>query len=406
MREEDSRVQYFCKKRNGRQITCIFFAWREVTLSRRRHALHKEVEGLTVYKLRKRGILTALSAIAIGANSRKKLLQRRGDALEKARSTLTEKLAIRKQSHGIISTCMLQSELRRLFHNELYQWDQKRYVEGPFLVMKDAMIKRKERTLKAQHHFCWILRELTFYAWRDCALREGRRTPRYDQEKVDCFARSTALRICVKRWHAYSRIKAEAARKRRVVLTKLAHSYFMTWRTKARKCRSMKKEVIQNWQYHGDIVRISPFYKWRDWTISKRMREKDNVRFLNAHERKKNRRLLSKCFRHWGHYVVYGSVVGLYSRSGLVQKLNQQTRYISELEDAAETTHDTKLQLACIPQLQDELRKKADEIRILNVALKKVTEERDGARSLVKISPVEKESLRIASSRHIFCAQW
>ena len=361
-----------------------------------------------MYKLRKRGILAALSAVAIGADSRKTILKRRPEALDKARTALTEKLALKNQLHGgIISTCMLQNELRRLFHDELHQWDRKRYLKGPFLVMKAAMENTKQGRVKAYTHYCRTCLEKTFSKWYDCTRVGTRRAPRFDQDRVDLFSRTTLIKIPFKQWHTISRMLTEAAKKRRAALTRFIHSYFMAWQNQARNNRLLKIKVFQNWRHYEDIVRTKPFYKWHEWAVNKRKRRRDNERFLNSHQRIKNRRILFKAFRHWSHQMAYGSVSALYTRYELIQKVKQQAKRIGELEDETQINHDRDLQITTsISQLQEELNKKEEEMKILTVSLKKAKEERDGAQSLVTLSHIDRESLRMASSRHMFCAQW
>jgi len=105
--------------------------------------------------------------------------------------------------------------------------------------------------------------------------------------------------------------------------------------------------------------------------------------------------------------MAYGSVSALYTRYELIQKVKQQSKRIGELEDETQINHDRDLQITTsISQLQEELNKKEEEMKILTVSLKKAKEERDGAQSLVTLSHIDRESLRMASSRHMFCAQW
>ena len=409
LREEDSRVHAFVTKHRRRYSRKYIIAWYEVILSQRRKELNKEVEGLKVYGFKKRGILAALSAVAIGVNSKKKILQRRRETLDEARLSLMEKLERKKQTNGVISTGMLQNELRRLLYNELNQWDKKRYLSAPFQEMKVAMKRVRIQRATAESHFAKKHLKKYLSQWYHFCYPEGnRRIVRFDQSKVDKFSALTTTKVAFKLWYKYARIRTKAAIMHRKALTNFVYSYFQEWRYQTRKQCLLRKDAFEAWKDFGNIVRRDPFLAWREWAFLHRRERNVNERFLRSHRRIKARRILLKCFRHWGHCIAYDRASALYSRSELMMQIERNTRRIQELEGAARLSasdDETPAQLRrLISNLHMEEIAKDETIAGLQMQLRKAKEDIDYARSLVDLAQMDPHVLKYISSRHAFTA--
>jgi len=281
-----------------------------------------------------------ISAVAIGANTNNKILQRRSNALARARLALTDKL----QSNGIISTDMLQNELRRIFHDELLKWDRKRYLSAPFFAMKAAMVHAKTGKTKAYDHMRRASLFKVFSTWRDYCSQERRRIPRFNQLQVDLFSTTRLLKVAFNRWHRLARLYTEAARKHRIVLTRFAREHFVSWRFQASHYRKLKARALTNWMQYGETVMTSPFHNWQEWAINKRNSRCVRERFLHAHRRIKERKLLSRVFRHWNHQMLYGRVSALYTRHELMEMLAAKTKKLEEMETQIEAYKAQQLQ--------------------------------------------------------------
>jgi len=107
--------------------------------------------------------------------------------------------------------------------------------------------------------------------------------------------------------------------------------------------------------YEDRIVRTKSCYKWHEWAVIKRKRDRrDNeTRFLNSHQWIKNRRILYQM-------AYYGGVVSaLYTRYELIQKVKLHAKWIGERIGGWDTN---KSRQRFISQLQDELNRKEEEM--------------------------------------------
>ena len=400
VRNENLKANSFLDEKNARVIRRCFLAWKEATLFHKRNLLHNKVESTEYFKSKKKGILAVLSAVAIGANSKKNILQRRQNALDQARGVLMKKLAEKSQSHGIITMDMLQIELRRIFHNELHKWDRKRYLSGPFVVMKELMIEANIGNKKARDYAKTRYLKLPFEGWRNVSL-----TQLASHAKVDIFAKKSLPIMVLKSWHRLARTYSIAAQKRRAFLTQIATDCFTAWLFQAKVNKPIRVRVIGQWTNYRQTIARGRFQKWRQWAAYKRDILRDRGRFLYAHKRLREGRLLLRFFRNWKHFISYGRVSGLYSRSDLFDLLEEKSRQLETLRSAGhkDTCYNATL------GMEEQLRQKHNEVERLSQLLKESqsqNEERCNLLNTLESNQDFRTMMESLVSRQTFCARW
>ena len=85
-----------------------------------------------------------------------------------------------------------------MFYNELHKWDRKRYLSGPFMVMKGLMIKANNRNQKARSYAKTRYLKLSFEGWKDVTLTQFTR-----HTKVAAHAKKSLPIIILKSWHRW-----------------------------------------------------------------------------------------------------------------------------------------------------------------------------------------------------------
>ena len=410
LKNDNVKAYLFRDERITASLRLCFVAWTEVTLSHNRKVLQKKIVKTEYFKSKKKGILAVLSAVAIGANSGNKILQRRQNALDQAREVLTKKLAERDQTHGVITSDLLHVELQRIFHNELQKWDQKRYLWSPFMAMKETMLIAKHVNQKACDHRKKRYLMLPFEQWKTSSSKKIGRF-RYNQVEVDSFAKSRLSRMALKRWHGLARIHSLVAQKRRAILTRLASSCITAWSLQAKFNKAMKLRVIGQWINYRNTMMRCPLKKWIEWTVNMRDRE----RLFCTHKRLGKGRIMLRIFRHWRHFISYGRVSGLYSRSELLEKLEEKSMRVEALEsDLAlsakqHITFDDGNLRSTIRKLGERLHQKDSEVKRLILLLEGSRSQTEEAYALLKTLESNQEFRSVMESlvsRQAFCARW
>ena len=337
---DDKFERFQCNQKN-KLIPRYFHAWKNTTIRFTRREIVEKVDRMdeSYYKSKKRNILHVLSAVSLGASSRKKILQRRRNGLANARSSLVDTLASKNQRKGIITNEMVQVELRRIFHTELFQWNRKKYLASNFIVWRDIMQETRRSKLRAYSHFrskffvawkCWTLKNITLISG-DCTNSRDKHI------LVDSFRRKRLVGHAFRGWRIKARMYEYGKQMRRKILSHFVSEYLHEWHRITKHHRHTKRNILKRWKGYQKYTVYRSFSCWQIVIISLKQFRQDQDRFLSSYNRVKEKRQQWNIFRIWRQQARYGRVTSLYSRQDLLQKLAIQSRKIDCLETQIES---------------------------------------------------------------------
>eukprot|EP00568_Trieres_chinensis_P016100 CAMPEP_0183328074 /NCGR_PEP_ID=MMETSP0160_2-20130417/84097_1 /TAXON_ID=2839 ORGANISM="Odontella Sinensis, Strain Grunow 1884" /NCGR_SAMPLE_ID=MMETSP0160_2 /ASSEMBLY_ACC=CAM_ASM_000250 /LENGTH=154 /DNA_ID=CAMNT_0025496231 /DNA_START=91 /DNA_END=552 /DNA_ORIENTATION=- len=124
MRAEEKTFDLF-SARNLSLIARCLGAWRGITLRHCQSEVVKVVDQMdtTYFCKRKSNLLKVWSTLSLGMSSRKKILERKDEAMEKARKNLAIHLMKNNEEKGLLITNeMVVSEMHRIMYGEMNGW--------------------------------------------------------------------------------------------------------------------------------------------------------------------------------------------------------------------------------------------------------------------------------------------
>lgn len=324
------------RKSEEKCLSQTFRAWRRMTVRFMKKDVVEKVDRLdvTYYHSKKRDIFHVLSSLSVGTSSRKKILQRRRDGLTRARESLIGSLKKKNEVQGIITNQMVQRELRRIFHTELYDWNRKRYLEICFVQWKVLNKRAKEVNLLATCHLKQkILKKWRIWSFNQMIVLSGDCDDRYQKFlRAETFCTRIQLQKSFRAWRIKSNAYANANRMQRRILTRFVRDIMIIWLQMTKQRRAIKVNVLAEWLNYHSFVIGRPFFSWRDITVSMRRTRQDQRFFLKSYKQVKRRQLQWKIFRTWRHQARYGRVTSMYTRQDLLKLLAEKDCKIEELQ--------------------------------------------------------------------------
>ncbi len=325
-------IQGRCKENLVRRT---FRVWRGQTIRFMKKDIVEKVDRMDVayYHSKKRDIFHVLSSLSLGVSSRKKILQRRRDGLARARTSLIGTLSKKNEVEGIITSEMVQRELRKIFHSELYDWNRKRYLEICFAGWKVMFREVKLTNLVATSH----LKVNLFKKWRKWTNKqrpiiEGRCHDHSRKLSLAIACNEKIVRQKMFRaWRIKARCYANAARMRRRVLTRFAKNVIYVWFGITKEHRAIKLNTLKEWKSYQQFTLGRPFLSWRQTTTLMRQTRRDQILFLKSYKQVKRRSMQFEIFRTWRHQTRYGRITSMYSRQDLLRLLEEKNHTINEL---------------------------------------------------------------------------
>ena len=317
-------------------LSQTFCAWRRMTIRFMKKDVVEKVDRLdvTFYHSKKRDIFHVLSSLSVGTSCRKKILQRRRDGLTRARESLIGTLKKRNEVKGIITNQMVQRELRRIFHTELYDWNRKRYLEICFVQWKVLHKRAKEVNFLATCHLKRkILTKWRIWSFNQIIVVSGDCEDRYEIFlQAEAFCHRIQLQKSFRAWRIKSSAYANANRMQRRILTRSVREIAIVWLQMTEQRRAIKVNALREWLNYHHFVIGRPFFSWRHITASMRQTRQGQGFFLTSYKQVKRRQLLWKIFRTWRHQARYGRVTSMYTRQDLLKLLAEKDCKIEELQ--------------------------------------------------------------------------
>ncbi len=311
-----------------------FRAWKHVTIRFMTRDVVERVDRMDAgyYSSKKKNVFHALSAISLGASS-KKILQRRKDGLARARSNLTMILAKKNQRRGIITNEMVQTELRRIVHADLSYWNRRRILSDCIVSWKEVLEKSNEMNNMASRH----LKGNIFRKWRCWTVTQVALISDDDNKscynvEIEAFRKKWLEFQPFREWRLKAYVYAQSRRMRRRIISLWMSKQLCEWRAITSRSRESKIIVLRNWMEYKLISVGKPFLAWRDEVYSMKQLRQHRDRFIYSYNRMKLRRQLHRLFRTWKQQALYGRVTSMFSRQQLIEQLAVTTRKIECLD--------------------------------------------------------------------------
>uniref|UniRef100_A0A7S3PVX0 Sfi1 spindle body domain-containing protein n=1 Tax=Chaetoceros debilis TaxID=122233 RepID=A0A7S3PVX0_9STRA len=250
------------------------------------------------FEQKRHSICIALSALSISVDPGpgKTILRRtRVDGLNRGRLTLSKNLRRRSEIHGPITADNLQIEKRKMIHDAVCDWNNRKYFGRAFTAIMRVMEESRCRRATLRY---------VFNLWgKWYRIRYPRRVPRYDQEKVDLFSSQRLSRPAFVRWHRRARVFAEANRRYQAKYTQLATECLYFWQKESKHRKTIRKHAIHNWIHFKNEVVCKPFQKWHTLVVEKRCHREH---LIHSHNILLERRTIQCTFGNWKWLVLYG----------------------------------------------------------------------------------------------------
>ena len=336
MRAEENILEEFRSRWNVRLVDRCFYLWQKDTMRYCRSEVVTMVDQMdtSYFRNRKTNVLKIWSALSLGMNSRKGILQRRRDAMATARERLTERLMRRKDEENgmIITNDMVRAEMQLIFYGEMRGWVRTRYLTRCLASWRNRYEIYRDGCRRADGLFCSKVCGTVLVAWRDAARLIRITPPRYNPAAAEAFPRLVSMRRTLAGWSAVTARLVAARRIRRRVLSRFARAHLVAWGDAAVRRRTLRAHAAQSWwDLHGTIS-INPLRQWAKWAAVEGRRTWDLSRLADMSSKSIERRFLARRFRAWRHQAKYGRVTGLGTRAQLFQSFLDERRRREALE--------------------------------------------------------------------------
>lgn len=285
-------------------------------------------------------VFTSMKSVCIGDKSLKVFREHRKQLALKVKEELRlRQCATDNGSISIISDEKVEQGVHRYLVAEFQMKLKMAIVKKLFLAFKDNLKNAKKSDRKARNHWFRKVAKNIVYAWRHVVqkLIQGTQLQphhiprstilRYNQRKVDIFARKRLLRFTFYPLRIYCNRMSIVNKKFRSIASKLAFDIFISWRNVAKDYRSLRKSAIQKWlDYPIDILK-NPFKEWKIIAKStSKIKEYGNV-IVKSYSRIKAKRRLMTIIRAWKHLTFYGKMDALYTKQEIMASLTEQKKH-------------------------------------------------------------------------------
>lgn len=318
-------VKVYQLKRFSTVVHRQFRAWKAVSArtAPRRRATQRAVEA----KIRAKALALAaktfavLKLICMIRVRRQQAIQDRRRLREEVRLGLSEQLKARGET-GVVSLDDLERALIiRVLHDFMAKkrGDCLRFVYDSLL---SAVLDRRKSERKSDKLRFRLSVGKAFLAWSDWVYLVGvgldrrrwraarRYEVRYNQKKVDYFARKRLLRFALNPWRAYTVRVVTANSMFRKKLAAFLTTALLAWREVARRFRHRRIDAIDSWRGYARLVLHAPFQVWVKYSVVSHKRTFESEHRAQLYCRWKQRRFMTKVLRTWRHYALYGRIDG------------------------------------------------------------------------------------------------
>ena len=339
----ERKCSVVANKINLRLLAHCFTFWRNNIFRSLENDFAISIESDSGYfKQRRRSVMQVWAHIALGVNSKKKILERRRGGIERARESLAKRLTENGEAGMLITPEMVQDEIRRLMNATLSAWMTGHSQRTFFTQWRELFRRHFEWTIQAKRHYSTSIQRRVLLSWQSYtktgAFTEGNFKMDYKRlTQAILFSNKRLITSVVLKWTKYTKSMVGAHRKRRQILSRFVRESLLGWRFIKNRQKYLKRVAFSNWIEIETVYIKRPFKCWRNITENNKCRLVYERKLIQTCMRSKQRRILYIQFRQWLHQTRFGRIASLYSRNdlarGWIENKNRCSQLSSELDE-------------------------------------------------------------------------
>ena len=375
------------KKINLRMLVHCFTLWRNTIIRSLEKNLTVSIESNSGYfKQRRRSVMQVWAHVALGINSKKKILERRRGGIERARESLT------KRAGMLITPELVENEIRRLMNPTLSAWMTGHSQRTYFSLWRDHFRRHFELILQAKRYCNASIQSRVLLSWQSYTKASAQFTEENFKMDYKRLTQSTLFnnykrtKSVVRNWRRYTKSMVGAQRKRRQILSRFVRESFLSWQCIKNRQQRVKRVALSNWIEIETVYIKRPFRCWRNIMENNHCRLVYESKLIQTFIRSKQRRILHRQFRQWLHQARFGRITSLYSRNQLAagwaenkkrcmqmsSKLEEMQVKISSYDEMLITVRDLTKRLNMSEKARIEAEQKLAEVKEMNESLSRV----------------------------------
>jgi hypothetical protein len=368
----DSGFHLLTMNRTMRTLFTIFGKWSIVCRQNaplRNHIKMMAEEKIAAKRLSfMRCYFDGFKGVTIGRISLKNANKERKEFIDKIRKDLSNYLR-EKGLIGIVPPHEVTKMLHRRVIDEFKHRKRVIIMKGVLNRFHKIVNRTKQFQLNAkQFHFRKLVGKC-FFSWSEHIYLvslglDRKRWPgprkyeiRYNQKRIDNFARIRCEKLIFSGWKAYFSIQLAVKRKYQKKLSSFISGIFHAWKGVSSHYRKLRITTYENWSGYGRLMVQKPFLAWADHVRAMRNRYNEHLRIAKSYARWKGRQRMLTIIKVWRHQALFGRIDGLYTRQMLLKTVADQKIFVTSLE---KTMADQTMELEeCKQMVLAEIDKKA-----------------------------------------------
>jgi hypothetical protein len=359
--------------REIKTLLLVFSKWNFVVKQTAplRRAVRKAAEDKFVTKQKEllKSVFGVLKDVCVGYLSVKNANKERFDLIEQIRRELSEQY----KANGLIGV-VLHDEVMRVYYRKVLlkflAQKEKLQLRGIYNGFVKAVNMARRNLRDANKHWFNNIAGKCFYAWSDHIYmvsqgldRRRWKGPRkyeirYNQKRIDTFAKHRLLRYVYKPWSEYFKLQSNVRKcyQRQVAL--FVRNNFHALRARCQVQRRLREETVSTWRSYSRVMTQKPFQAWASWYRNVKNNNNEQERIVSKYCKWKWKQRMLLIIRTWRHQALYGRIDGMYTRQMLVQSLTEQKQLATSLERmmAAQTVQLEE----CMDIVEKEISKRKD----------------------------------------------
>ena len=343
----DAALRKFKLRNDVRTLRVVYVKWlfvvRQVAPLRR--AVRKAAEDKFFLKMKQllRQAFVEFRDVCVGKLSVRNANKERRLLIEKIRADLSEKLK-QKGEIGVVEEGEVIIALHRRVVTNFLESKKMLMMKGCFGGFKEHMRMCRSNERAATEHWFRTRAGKCFYSWSDHVYmvsqgldRKRWKGPRkyeirYNQKRIDTFARHRILKFVLKPWMLFNKMRCRVKQLKQRQLGMFIRRTFICFREVTREQHRLREMTLTNWRAYARIMTEKPFEAWASYARAAKNNNNEQSRIVNKYIRWKTKHKMLLIIRTWRHQALYGRIDGMYTRKMLVQSLGEQKQLSTTLE--------------------------------------------------------------------------
>jgi hypothetical protein len=343
----DSGFHLLTMNRTMRTLFTIFGKWSIVC--RQNAPLRYHIKTMAEEKIAAKRLsfmkcyFDGFKGVTVGRISLKNANKERKEFIDKIRKDLSNYLR-EKGLIGIVPPHEVTKMLHRRVIDEFKHRKRVIIMKGVLNRFHKIVNRTKQFQINAKSFHFRKLVGKCFFAWSDHIYLvslglDRKRWPgprkyeiRYNQKRIDNFARIRCEKLIFSAWKAYFSIQLTVKRKYQNKLSSFISGIFHAWKGVSSHYRKLRISVYENWSGYGRLMVQKPFLAWSDHVRAMRNRYNEHLRIAKSYARWKGRQRMLTIIKVWRHQALFGRIDGLYTRQMLLKTVADQKIFVTSLE--------------------------------------------------------------------------